>query len=310
MYEDLVALIRDSASPMTPVPAPPLPPDYEELVYPGGRPAPIPGIRALIFDIYGTLFISEAGDIGAGPGYMRGNLDSLALRVGGAYTGEELKEYFRSAVSKTHEELFAKTPYPEVRVEEIWAGFLNAGGTGTAGFPASETGGFAISPEELAVRYELAVNPVYTMPGVSETIGALKEAGLVLGLISNAQFFTPLLFDALLGASPACLGFDPHISIYSYETGEAKPSPALFAKAKARLLSLGIAPEAVLYVGNDMLNDVYAASSSGFKTLLFAGDGRSLRLREDNRLVRNVRPDAVIRSLSDIPAFCGVSFGA
>jgi putative hydrolase of the HAD superfamily len=306
MYEDLVALIRDSASPMTPVPVPPLPPDYEELVYPGGRPAPVPGIRALIFDIYGTLFISEAGDIGAGPGYMRGNLDSLALRFGGAYTGEELKEYFRSAVSKTHEELFAKTPYPEVRVEEIWAGFLKQ----TDSLPASEPGVFAISPEELAVRYELAVNPVYTMPGASETIGALKEAGLVLGLISNAQFFTPLLFDALLGASPVRLGFDPHISIYSYETGEAKPSPALFAKAKARLSSLGIAPEAVLYVGNDMLNDVYAASSSGFKTLLFAGDGRSLRLREDNRLVRNVRPDAVIRSLADIPAFCGVSFGA
>jgi putative hydrolase of the HAD superfamily len=302
MYEDLIALIRESSSPMTPDPVSPLPPGFEVLVYPGGRSAPIPGIRAVIFDIYGTLFISAAGDIGVGTGYMRGSLDGLALQFGDACTGEELKEYFRSAVVKTHEGLFAKTPYPEVRVEEIWAGFLKQLAAG-----GKLPDGFAMSPEELAVRYELAVNPVCAMPGVRETIGALKDAGLVLGLISNAQFFTPLLFDALLGASPAALGFDGGILVYSCETGEAKPSPALFAKAGARLAALGIAPEAVLYVGNDMLNDVYAASSSGFKTLLFAGDGRSLRLREDSRFIRNTRPSAVIRRLTDIPALCGVS---
>jgi putative hydrolase of the HAD superfamily len=299
MYEDLAALIRDSSSPMPPAPAPPLPPDYEELVYPGRRPAPIPGIRAVIFDIYGTLFTSAAGDIGVDGGCMRGSLsslDSLALQLGESCTGKKLKEYFRSSALKIHEELFAQTPYPEVRVEEIWAGFLRE----------TAPGGSAISPEELAVRYELAVNPVYVMPGALETINALKGAGLVLGLISNAQFFTPLLFDAFLGASPAALGFDRGIQIYSYEAGEAKPSPALIAKARDRLAALGIAPETALYIGNDMLNDVYAASSAGFTALLFAGDGRSLRLREDNRLIRNTRPAAVIRSLADIPALCGV----
>ncbi|MDR0377895.1 MAG: HAD family hydrolase [Spirochaetaceae bacterium] len=299
MYEDFTALIRDSAHPLPPLPAPPLPPDYEALVYPGRRSAPVPGIRALIFDVYGTLFSSAAGDIGAGGAYIPGNLDSLALQFGKTYTGEELKEYFRSEVLKIHTGLFAKTPYPEVRVEEIWDGFLRKA---PAGHPP---GGFVMSAEELALRYELMVNPVSPMPGALETIRILKEAGVVLGIISNAQFFTPLLFDALLGASPAGLGFDQDILIYSYETGEAKPSPVLFAKAGARLSTLGISPEAVLYVGNDMLNDIYAASSVGFKTLLFAGDGRSLRLREGNRLVRNVRPDAVIRSLAVIPALCG-----
>jgi putative hydrolase of the HAD superfamily len=301
MYEDLIRLIRDSSFPMAPIPAAPLPPGYEELVFPGGRASPIPGIRAVIFDIYGTLFISAAGDIGTGGSYMRGNLDSLALQFGEACTGEEIKEYFRSMVVKTHEKLFAKTPYPEIRVEEIWTGFLKQAAAGTG--PDS----FTMSPEELAVRYELAVNPIYVMPGAPETIAALKDAGMVLGLISNAQFFTPLLFDALLGASPAALGFDRSLSIYSFEAGEAKPSPALFSLAKIRLSALGIAPETVLYVGNDMLNDVYAAVSAGFKTLLFAGDGRSLRLRENNRLIQNTRPSAVIRSLKDIPALCGIS---
>jgi putative hydrolase of the HAD superfamily len=332
MYEDLAALIRDSSPPMTPAPAPPLPPDYEKLLYPGRRPAPLPGVRALIFDIYGTLFTSAAGDISHDCGYMRRSLDSraassraasslssldnLALRLGGACTGEELKEYFHSSVLKIHERLFAKTAYPEVRAEEIWAGFLKGlidpglkdPGLKDPGLldPNASARDLAMSPEELAVRYELAVNPVYVMPGAGETIRALKEAGFVLGLISNAQFFTPLLFDAFLGASPAVLGFDQGLLIYSFGEGEAKPSPALFAKARRRLAELGIAPEAAACLGNDMLNDVYAASSAGFKTLLFAGDGRSLRLREDKSDIKKIRPDAVIRSLSDIPSLCGL----
>ena len=42
----------------------------------------------------------------------------------------------------------------------------------------------------------------------------------------------------------------------------------------------GVAPGEVLYVGNDMLNDVYAAGQVGFRTALFAGDQRSLRMRQ------------------------------
>ncbi|GHT78050.1 hypothetical protein FACS1894130_03980 [Spirochaetia bacterium] len=66
--------------------------------------------------------------------------------------------------------------------------------------------------------------------------------------------------------------------------------------------ALGLAPPGL--VGNDMLNDTVPAA--GFKTLLFAGDGRSLRLRQDNPLTEDVRPTAVIRRLADIPGICGL----
>ena len=42
----------------------------------------------------------------------------------------------------------------------------------------------------------------------------------------------------------------------------------------------GFPAERVLFVGNDMLNDVAAAAAVGLRTALFAGDQRSLRLRE------------------------------
>jgi putative hydrolase of the HAD superfamily len=308
-----------------------LPADFEALILGRDNPteklSPFTGIKTVIFDIYGTLFSSAAGDIGVHTGYVKGkaqgSLDALALELPGGFTGEELKEYFRQSVMKIHLEKYANTPYPEVKVEEIWAAFL-------AGTPAElrrsegvleaslrnpppehptdneETDPTAIAME-LALRYELAVNPVYPMEGARETLGILRDKGFRLGLISNAQFFTPLLFDAFFGASPEQSGFDPELLTYSYELGEAKPSPGLFAPALRRLANLGQNAETCLYVGNDMLNDIFAADSSGFKTLLFAGDSRSLRLREGNKLIARhaTRPDGVIRRLDDIPDILG-----
>ena len=263
----LAGLIRSAAVPMEPE-VPPLPPELDALVYPGAGPfEPAVSVRAALFDIYGTLFCSAAGDIAAGPGSETAeNLGPLAAAF--KRTGPELRAYFRNAVGKRRR--ISPSPDSEIRVEEIWAVFLEKAG-GSADFTGDG--------EELALRYEMAVNPVYPMPGALEIIEALKRAGYLLGIISNAQFFTPLLFDAFFGAGPEALGFEPELLIYSFEAGEAKPAPALFGRAADYLGKRGIAPEACVYIGNDMLNDMYGAAGACFKPLLFAGDRRSLRLR-------------------------------
>ena len=60
---------------------------------------------------------------------------------------------------------------------------------------------------------------------------------------------------------------------------------------------MGIPVNAALYLGNDMLNDIYPAQKVGFKTALFAGDARSLRLREDDPGCKNLSPDIIITDL-------------
>ncbi|MDR2403780.1 MAG: HAD family hydrolase [Spirochaetaceae bacterium] len=300
----LISLIRDSLRPMLPLPPPPLPPALEALVYRPGKSGrnPFAGVRGVLFDVYGTLFSSAAGDIETGNNAGTGDRgsppenstnretpDTPFPGIGEAIVLGELKAYFRSAVREIREKLTARTAWPEVRAEEIWAAFIRERG-------------LAVNPRELALRYELAVNPVYPMPGALEILKTLRAAGLSLGIISNAQFYTPFLFAAFFGALPEALGFEPRLLFYSYELREAKPSPRLFAKALDQLTALGIRSGDCLYVGNDMLNDIHPAAALGFQTLLFAGDGRSLRLRQGNPLVQDLRPTGVIRSLADLKA--------
>jgi putative hydrolase of the HAD superfamily len=46
-----------------------------------------------------------------------------------------------------------------------------------------------------------------------------------------------------------------------------------------------------------MRNDILPAHRAGFQSILFAGDQRSLRLRQDDPSCRSIRPDAVITDL-------------
>jgi len=74
----------------------------------------------------------------------------------------------------------------------------------------------------------------------------------------------------------------------------------MFIAAVEKLEKMDISPHSVLYVGNDMLNDIYPAKTAGFKTALFAGDARSLRLRENHPQCKDLSPDIIITDLIQI----------
>lgn len=255
---------------------------------------PLENVRAVVFDVYGTLLVSAAGDIGTdGDIPLSSRLDAVAAQFTRDGSGKVLKEYFREAVGKEHRRLSPKVRFPEVRVEELWARLpsLNSGA----------------DPMELAIAYELAVNPVAPMPYALEVISTLDREGVVLGIVSNAQAFTPLLFDVFFGSSLERLGFEPDLCSYSYSIRTAKPDAALFHQVVRGLERRGITASSVLYCGNDMLNDIAPAQETGFRTGLFAGDRRSLRLREDNPACDGILPDVVIRSLDSIIPLVGLA---
>jgi putative hydrolase of the HAD superfamily len=135
------------------------------------------------------------------------------------------------------------------------------------------------------------------MPNLEKMLSACKKSKILLGIISNAQFYTPYLFEWFLDSNLRDLGFHQDLTIFSYKSGHAKPSEFMFKYTAEKLKNLDIPAESTLYMGNDMLNDIYPAEKAGFKTALFAGDARSLRLRKNSPQCRNLSPDLVITDL-------------
>ncbi len=243
-------------------------------------------VACILFDVYGTLFISGSGDISVARSHapQGQQLRALLERYGAVVSPEMLVKNLFQRIEKAHEHLHARgIDFPEVEIDQIWQEVLELDDREAA--------------RRIAIEFEMIVNPVYPMPHLVPMLQACRDRKIILGLISNAQFFTPLLFEWFLDADLATLGFRSDLTFLSYRFGFAKPSLKLFELARTRLDELGITSRSVLCVGNDMLNDVYPAARSGFASALFAGDARSLRLRTDDPRCRFLSPDLIVTDL-------------
>ncbi len=291
MRSDLIHLAASLLGPLVPEPT-----DVGPVL------GPLPGIRAVLFDVYGTLLVSAAGEP-VEHGRPRGD---VAVRVAFEACGIPLRSpgdaaavdrMLRRAVSgEKRRRRAAGVPHPEIDILRTWAEVLALGrrrGLVPADAPDLDL-------EALALVHECIANPVWLMPGAAGAIAALRARGLVLGIVSNAQFYTPVILRALFGSDLEALGFEDACSAWSYRAGIGKPDPALFRIAAEGLRDRhGIAPGDALFVGNHMEKDVAAAAAAGFRTCLFAGDAGSLRM--EVRAGPPARPDAVVTALDQIP---------
>lgn len=260
-------------------------------------------IKAVIFDVYGTMILSGSGDIGV---TAEGDKKTEAVRDAAKALNqhniedmaEDAVELLQSITLQVHEEAARKgVEKAEVVMPEIWQEVFEG---------LEEPGCIVSLPDKntllkFIVEYECRVNPSWPVPGLQNTLKAIRDRQIKLGIVSNAQFFTPLLFEAFLDSSLDELGFEQDLRIWSYMLRVAKPSTAIYTPLVFNLKQqYDIHPEEVLYVGNDMLNDIYPAHAMGMKTALYAADRRSLRWREDDERVAGLEPDAIITDLPQI----------
>ena len=246
-------------------------------------------LRAILFDIYGTLFISGSGDIGTSAERFRPSDALAALRQHYRipWSSTQLAQKLFAAIRNQHNRAKAAgVACPEIEIDRIWQKILNWSDMNRV--------------REMAAAYESIVNPTYPMPGLDQTLRTLRRRQIMMGIISNAQFFTPRLFKTFLGGTPQDLGFSRDLILYSFEFGQAKPALDIFHHAVDQLRRRKVTPASVLYVGNDIRNDIQPAQTVGFQTALFAGDRRSLRLRQDDPACRAVTPDLVVTDLRQL----------
>jgi putative hydrolase of the HAD superfamily len=268
-----------------------------------------PSVRAFIFDIYGTLLVSASGDIdesilstdNLNLALKSSDIQIIANKSDRQLVLSEMLEEFKQLVKDFHDSTRNEDrPYPEVDILQIWEQIIINNQQRNR---LQLNGPLCI--KFFTFIFEVLSNRIYPMPGMKEVLNHLAAKDFPLGIISNAQFYTPVILNFFMHNSiietEYVLPFDPDLTFFSYKYMRSKPDSYLFQLLKEQCQrKYGIFDDEILFIGNDLYRDVYPARLAGFKTVLFAGDTKSLRLRQDKPELRKIVPDFIINDLHQL----------
>lgn len=283
-----------------------------------GRSPSLDDIRAVIFDVYGTLvnywrpglhepekrlqFLQEAfRNVSDRFGFT----EYLQEMDPAASPEKTLYDLYNGLIALSHERAAKNgVQFPEVKIESIWDLIVLM--LKRRGYEPRENG---LSANGDAGRYIAYTYNFFSLgrglyPGVVAALERLKQSGMSLGIVSNAQFYTPI--DLTLFIRDQSGGkyddvnelFDPDLIVYSYEHGVAKPGTALFGTLFDALYEYRILPSQTVFVGNDLLIDIDPALKAGMKTALYSGDSQSAYLHgKENDII----PDIAFSLWEELP---------
>lgn len=114
----------------------------------------------------------------------------------------------------------------------------------------------------LALLFEHFDGPAAWRPidGARELLGALRQRGLAVGVVSN---WHSVLHEILEGHG---LAREVDFILTSAEAGRKKPHPGIFAKALERV---GLSPSEVVHIGDSWDDDVLGARGAGLSAIHF-----------------------------------------
>jgi HAD superfamily hydrolase (TIGR01549 family) len=147
--------------------------------------------------------------------------------------------------------------------------------------------------ESGALESELAL-----APNVADTLTALKDRGVRLGIICDVGMTPSTALRKVLGEFGVMGLFDHHS--FSDDVGVYKPDPAIFAHA---LGGLGATPATAAHVGDLRRTDVAGALGAGWTAVRYAG------LYDDDGTpdgAADVEADVVIRDHAELPGALGL----
>jgi len=277
---------------------------------------PLKGVRAVVWNLYGTLLRITDGEllqlhhlelrmqVALEKTIAEFNMwNSMTRRPGAPW--EYLLTKYRGFLEEM--ELSARVPageFPHVNSTILWLRLFGLLGHKDYQYDRDFYG----TPEELSEKaayfFHASLQGVEAAPEAVTALTALSRAGLVQGLLSDAQPFslvqTLRAFRQQTTVPPLQELFDPGCLVLSHQFGVRKPSPTLFAVCVERFAERGIEPREILYVSNRLPGDLAVARQFGMKTALYAGDQSCLKATATEINHPDLRPRRLLTRLSQV----------
>ena len=281
----------------------------------------IPGIRAVSFNIYGTLVSVPGGEL-----YFV-HPEKFLMETALEKTIQEFKMWQSMSrkpgkpseyMGRIYEQILDEVRiargsggerHPETRSDDIWGRIVNRLTKNEYQYDAAFYGDVNQLAEKISYFFHTSLQGYAALPGTLETLQALKQRGVALGLLADAQCFTPVhLLRALSRQgklSRVTEVFDPELMVLSFEVGSRKPSERLFRALVAKLAERDVAANQVLHVGSNLPNDLMPARRLGFRTALYAGDKSAVVASNEQLNEPASRPDVLITAIEQLTQVVG-----
>lgn len=282
---------------------------------------PLPGIRAVVWNLFGTLVRVTDGEL------QLTHHQELRMQVALEKTIAEFNmwnsmtrkpgapwEYILPKYRAALEDLELTTAAPpgefaHVNGASVWRRILDMLGQKEYQYDEDFYGDLDQLSEKIAFFFQRCLQGVEAAPHALEALTHVSQCGLTQGLLADAQPFS--LIQALRAfrqqgkLPPLSELFDPACLVLSHQIGVRKPSAGLYNACLQRFADKGIEPEQILYVGNRLQSDLAVAKRLGMRTALYAGDKLSLKATSAEINHRDLRPKRLLTDLIQIQNVIG-----
>lgn len=278
--------------------------------------ARLPDIRAVIWNVYGTLLAISGGDLvfeHPQPFVMDVALDktiqeykmwnSMFRKPG--KPAEHLRAFYGRLLEQQRVVAGAADKVPEVCAARLWEAWIRKLFEKDYAFDAGFFGSLNEYSRKVAYFFHASLQGTACYPWAAAALRHVAGAGLLQGFVADGQCFTLTQLRRGLTRQDADAQLEqlvqPELCVFSHELRLRKPSERLFRQVLAALGQRGLRPEQVLHVGSRIVQDIVPARRLGMKTALFAGDRASLQATQDQLKKESpTRPDVMLTSLDQI----------
>ena len=293
----------------------PSPPEGVEQVKVRPHLKPLPQVRAVLWNVYGTLLALPGGEL------WFQHPDSFVMSVALDKTLQEFKmwgsmsrkpgqpaEYLGQIYSQVLAEQRSFPPggerHPEVASDRLWEAIIKKLLQKDYKWDAGFYGSLNEFSRKVAYFFHASLQATAAYPGAAAALRHVKDSGRLQGLLADGQCFTPLQVRRGLAQQDPDSRLedflDDSLTFLSFEARARKPSERLFRLALAALAERGVTPGEVLHVGSRLVQDIVPAKRLGLRTALFAGDRGSLQATPGQLHESGCRPDVLLNDLGQL----------
>lgn len=278
--------------------------------------APLPGIRAVVWNVYGTLVRIADGEL------LHDHPQRLRMQVALEKTVEEFNmwnsmyrtkeapwEYmyqrWTNAIDDTRlAGTGRKGDVPCLDSAKLWRKLIAQLEKKEYSYDRSIYGDEDELAEKVAYFFHAKLQGTEAAPRALRALRSVAEAGLMQGIAGDTQVFTVAQLYRLLSARgtvpPPGELFRAELLVQSHNIGTQRTSPGYWEAVLERFASLDLKPAEVLLISSNVPNDLALAKRHGLRTALYAGDRLGLRAKLADLKDPETRPDRLLVDLAQV----------